>query len=191
MGVKVDSELLAAWRDGERDAGEELIARHFDSICRFFRRKLGDDVQDHIQQTFLDCVEGHNRIEGEFRGYLFGIARNRLAMHLRTRSRAAPQTDFSVQSIADFGTTPSQTIARSQDQELLLAHMQQIPVDQQILLELVYWEGLSGPEVARALDIEVNTVRSRLSRSRANLRTRLERTHDHAQGLIDREFGVE
>ena len=43
-------------------------------------------------------------------------------------------------------------------------------MDAQITLELAYWEGLSGAEIAVALDIEVGTVRSRLSRARERLR---------------------
>ena len=41
-----DLELLEAWRAGDRAAGQRLIGRYFDSIARFFRSKLGDDVED-------------------------------------------------------------------------------------------------------------------------------------------------
>ena len=44
----------------------------------------------------------------------------------------------------------------------------------QIALELTFWEGLSAPEVARALDIPENTVYSRLRRAKAHLREALE-----------------
>jgi RNA polymerase sigma-70 factor (ECF subfamily) len=173
--VQEDLQLLQAWRDGQKDAGDELLNRHFDSIARFFRRKLGDDVQDLIQQTFLDCIEGKDRIEqGNFRAYLYGIARNRLSLWLRQKSRHGTVVDLSVNSVADCQTRPSKRIARGQEEAVLLEAMRHIPIDQQIALELNYWEGMSGPEVAAVLGVPANTIRGRLSRARQALRDQLD-----------------
>lgn len=164
-------ELLSAWRAGDAQAGNDLVARHFAAISRFFRGKLGDDVDDIIQQTFLACVEGRDRIEGtSFRSYLFGVATRRLFSHLRSTYSSKRDIDFSVSSLADLGTTPSEGAARNQRAQLLQSALTQIPIEAQIALELAYWEGLSGAEIAVALGVEVGTVRSRLSRARARLR---------------------
>jgi RNA polymerase sigma-70 factor (ECF subfamily) len=45
-----------------------------------------------------------------------------------------------------------------------------IPLDDQIALELAYFEGLSTKDIAAVLEIGENTVRSRLSRAREKLR---------------------
>jgi DNA-directed RNA polymerase specialized sigma24 family protein len=81
--VREDLELLAAWRGGDRDAGGELFDRHFVSIRRFFRSKVGDDYEELVQRTFTRCVEGQQRFrgEGKFRSYLFAIAANVLREH--------------------------------------------------------------------------------------------------------------
>ena len=163
-------ELLEAWRAGDGQAGNQLVESHFPAVSRFFRNKLGDDVDDPIQQTFLACVEGRDRIQGtSFRSYLFGIARRRLYDHLRGTYRAV-EIDFSVSSLADLGTTPSQAVARNQRAQLLHTAMAQIPLEAQIALELAYWEGLSGAEIAIALEVQEPTVRSRLARARTRLR---------------------
>jgi len=166
-----DWQLLASWRAGDARAGNELVAEHFHAVSRFFRGKLGDDVEDLIQQTFLACVEGRDRIEGaSFRSYLFGVATRRLFDHLRSRYRARQEITFSETSLANLGTTPSEGAARNERAKLLQSALRQIPVDAQIALELAYWEGLSGEEISVALDIELGTVRSRLSRARDRLR---------------------
>ncbi len=162
-------ELLAVWRGGDNAAGNDLVSRHFAAISRFFRSKLGNDADDLIQQTFLACVEGRDRIEGSFRSYLFAVARRRLFDHLR-RSYRAPNLDFSVSSLADLGTTPSEGMARDQRAQLLQTALRQIPTEAQIALELAYWEELSGAEIAVVLDIAPGTVRSRLTRARGRLR---------------------
>jgi RNA polymerase sigma factor (sigma-70 family) len=169
-----DEVLLAAWQAGDSAAGNQLVARYFDSICRFFRAKLGDDVEDLIQRTFLDCMESKERITaGGFRAYIYGIARNRLFDHLRHNLRHKSDVDVGDISMADLGTSPSQHLTRTERQALLLRAMQTLTVDQQIALELAYWEGLGGPEIAKVLGIAENTVRSRLARAREALREAL------------------
>ncbi len=171
-----DTELLDAWRGGDRNAGDELIRRHFSPICRFFRSKLGDQVEDLVQRTFLDCVESRDRIApGGFRAYLFAVARNRLRDHLRGAYRRPAMIDLASHSVADLGTSPSGVAAKNQEERLLLDALRSIPIDQQIALELAYWEGLSGREIATALGISENTVRSRLARARDALRAQVER----------------
>lgn len=170
MAERTDGELLASWRAGDNSAGEALVARHWASIARFFRSKIGDDGADLISQTFLACVEGRDRIEGDnVKAYLFAVARRRLAEHFRSRARS-PSLDFSMSSVVDLGTGPSTYVARRQRSELLRDGLARIPLDDQIALELAYFEGLPTREIAAVLDIEENTVRSRLSRAREKLR---------------------
>jgi len=171
--VRTDLELLGAWRDGDIAAGDELVSRHWASISRFFRAKVGDDGADLISQTFLACVESKDKIEGDnIKAYLFGVARRRLADHLRKRVRA-PAIDFTVSSLVDLATGPATAVARRQRSELLRDGLARIPLDDQIALELSYFEAMSTREIADVLEIPENTVRSRLSRAREKLRAAL------------------
>lgn len=166
-----DLELLDAWRSNDAKAGQELVTRHWSAISRFFRAKVGDDGADLISQTFLACVEGKETIEN-VRAYLFGVARRRLADHFRTRARA-PGMDLAMSSLADLAPGPATELDRHQRAELLMVALTRIPLDDQIAIELSYFEGLSTRELAAVLEIPENTVRSRLSRARDKLRAAL------------------
>lgn len=168
--MATDLELLEAWRQGDRQAGDELFVRHFDSLYRFFARKVGGEVEDLVQRTFLACVEGQQefRQQASFRTYLFAIARNLLYRHWRSRSRSG-EVDFTVRTVQDLGPTPSIAVKARQEQRLLLEGLRRIPVDLQIALELHYWESMSGPEIAIVLEVPEGTVRSRLRRGREAL----------------------
>ena len=171
--MRSDLELLDAWRAGDPVSGDELVSRHWASISRFFRAKVGDDGADLISQTFLACVERKDEIAGDnIKAYLFGVARRRLADHLRKRARG-PVHDFAVSSLVDFGTGPATAAARRQRSELLRDGLARIPLDDQIALELSYFEQMSTREIAAVLEIEENTVRSRLARAREKLRAAL------------------
>ena len=169
-----DLELLSAWRAGDARAGEQLVARHWGVVSRFVRGKLGDDDgADLISQTFLACVEGKDRIAGEdVRCYLLATARRRIADHWRRRART-PELDLARSSLVDLQPGPATQLDKLQRTELLREGLARIPLDDQLALELQYFEGMSTAEIATVLEIPENTVRSRLSRARDKLRAQL------------------
>ncbi len=174
MAQDEDRALLEQWRAGDAEAGNALFRRHFSAVRRFFRNKVSpDEVEDLIQRTFVGCVEGQERFreEASFRTFLFAIARNQLFKFFRTRTsqRDRFDADLGVSSVAQMGMSPSSIVAARQEHELLLRGLQQVPVDDQTLLELYYWEGLTGPEIAAVLDISAGAVRIRLHRARGKL----------------------
>jgi RNA polymerase sigma-70 factor (ECF subfamily) len=191
--VLSDAELLELWAQGERAAGNELIERHFASLYRFFLNKVGDELEDLVQQTLLACVEARARYEGRanFKTFLLGIARFQLYTHYAQRKRQA--LDTSITSLHDLGASPTSAVARGEDERLILRALQHVSLDTQVLLELIFWEGLEVVEAARVLDLPLNTVYSRLRRAKRALRQKLrelapERTDlmsDTAQTMSD------
>jgi RNA polymerase sigma-70 factor (ECF subfamily) len=172
MGGKsfTEGELLERWAGGSRDAGNELIERYFVTVHRFFRSKVGPECDDLVQQTFLACLEARLSYRGEatFKTFLLAIARNKLYRHYDQR-RHAP-VDFSISSVRDLGCSPSGVVSQQEHEQLIGRALQAIPLAAQTLLELAYYEDLSGPDIARVLEMPLNTVYSRLHRARNQLR---------------------
>jgi len=164
-----DFELLDAWRGGDAAAGNALFARHFEAVCRFFRNKVGEGVDDLIQRTFLACVESRDKFrkEASFRTYLFTLARHELYAHFKKDKRQRDRFDPLEASVHDLGPSPTGIVAQHREERLLLQALRQIPVDHQIALELYYWEDMPAPELARVLGIPEGTVRTRLRRAKA------------------------
>jgi RNA polymerase sigma factor (sigma-70 family) len=171
MTTRSDNELLELWQAGDSAAGNELFLRHFRSIRRFFANKVpAEEVEDLVQRTFTGCVTARERIrpDASMRAFLFGVARRQLYKFLRDRASRGRHidVDFGVSSVRDLGHSPSSMMAKQQDHELLLQALQQVSVEHQTIIELYYWEQLSGPEIAEVLDIAPTTVRTRLHRGR-------------------------
>lgn len=175
--ARSDLELLAAWRGGDRDAANELMARHYASVHRFFTAKIPHAADDLTQQSLLACVERHAdiRADASVRAYLFGIARRKLLDYLRQHDRLARMMSFRVAQGPDTQLTPSGVVAMRNEQRLLLRALDALPPDMHITLMLFYWEGMSTAEVGGALEISVSAVTSRLSRARERLRETIER----------------
>jgi RNA polymerase sigma factor (sigma-70 family) len=171
-----DRALLEAWRKGDRERGNQLFRRHIRSITRFFRTKIPDAAEDLTQSTFLAIAELDPARLGAapFRAYLFGVARNQLLMHLRTKMRADKRFDPLTWSAPDAGASPVKLVAKQQQQSLLATALQSLPVDYQIALELFYFEQMPIAEIAESLERPVGTIKSLLSRGRELLREKIE-----------------
>jgi len=78
-------------------------------------------------------------------------------------------------SVCDLGTSPTGALAKIQRRDLLQRAMRHVPRDQQIVLELTYWEELPATEIAQLLNVPLNTIYGRLGRAREHLRAVLER----------------
>lgn len=167
---KGDEELLAAWRSGDSRAGEELFERHYAAMARFFANKAGDEGPDLTQRAFLALLEGKDRFRADssFRTYLFGIARNVLYKHLRSKVRHGP-FDALRTSVRDLGPSPTAVLAKRRQDQLLLDALRGLPIELQVILELHYWEDLPGPALAGVLEIPEGTARTRLRKAKAVL----------------------
>lgn len=185
-----ERQQLEAWRAGDQAAGAALFELYFEAVYRFFARKIDGDVDDLVQRTFLGSVEGRARIEGTFRAYLYGVARH--VLHERLREVAKNQAlDFGVSSLADVGPSPSTAARVAEARHRVQEALASVPLDLAIAIELHYWEGLRGPEIAQVLGVPEGTVRSRLRRALGILRETLaalgrDETTSAALGEVDR-----
>lgn len=168
-----DADLLEAWRAGDNAAGNALFERHFVSVFRFFASKLGDvTAQDLTQRTFVAVVQSRDRVrEGaKFRGFVLAVARNQLLMFLRARGRRGTDVELETSCVDDLLPSPDSALAGDEQERLVVRALRRLPLDQQTLLELHYWEDLSTEEVGEILGIPRGTVKSRLFRARDDLR---------------------
>jgi len=163
-----DLVLLEAWRAGDRAAGETLLARHFDTVCRFFHNKVGDDAPDLIQQTFLALCEGRERFRGDapFRSYMLGTARNVLLAHFRRKRKQAERFDPLAVSVADMQASFTSQVARRREEQILLQALRSLPLDLQIVFELYHLEGLTAGELAAMHGISEPGMYGRLRKAR-------------------------
>lgn len=168
-----DEELLEAWRGGDAAAGSELFERHFDLLYGFFRNKAPESVDDLVQKAMLACVEGRDRIRGAFAGYLIGVARRLLYREYDRRRIDAARIDYGVTSAHALSPSPSSVMAGRAEQVLLHAALRRIPLDNQVVLELRFFQGMTGPQLADVLELPEGTVRNRLRRGLEHLRRQL------------------
>lgn len=165
-----DAELVEAWGAGDRAAGGELVRRYGVRLRRFFVHRAGDQSEDLVQATFLECLRARARLRDAtaFRSFLFGIAYNVLRSSAR-RQRTEGERSPDVSGLVGPGTTASGALARRRDRAQLAHALRQLPLDLQVALQLHYWEEMTAAEIGQALGWPLGTVKTRLRRARREL----------------------
>ena len=171
MSRSKDSALLARWRAGDSQAGNELCQNHYEDIRRFFSGKTAHDVDELVQVTFLACVQSRDRFRGEcsFRTFLFAIARRQLYKYFRNSQRDEV-LDFGVTSLSSMDTGPVTHTARNEEHAQLMDALCKLPLEQQLLLEMYYWEEMKPRDLAEIFEVAEKTIHTRLFRARKALR---------------------
>ncbi|HKU26630.1 MAG TPA: sigma-70 family RNA polymerase sigma factor [Candidatus Sulfotelmatobacter sp.] len=164
-----DEALMLQFQGGSRSAFEELFARYRKPLYNFFGRRLNnrERAEDLTQETFLAVIRAASRYEprASLRTYLFGIALNLLAAERRRVLTSSTSGQPAPEPKTDG--TPECVLWVRQAMEKLDAPEREI-------LMLREYEQLSYSDIAELLRIPVNTVRSRLFRSRLALKSYLE-----------------
>jgi RNA polymerase sigma-70 factor (ECF subfamily) len=166
-----DARLVARAR-ADRQAFAPLYARYLDPVYRYCFRRLGsrESAEDATSQVFFNALNWLDsyRNERSFGAWLFAIARNVVAdVHRRRRPteplEAAPQP-------VDPDPLPEEAALVAEASRSVRTLLTQLPADQRSVVELRL-AGLTGPEIARALDRSLGSVKMLQLRAVSRLRT--------------------
>lgn len=155
---------------------ELLVAKQEKRLRNFIVKHFRDEnaVEDVLQQTLIEayCCWDSFRGEAKRETWLFGIALN----IVRNVSRRSPQYNFNFTSDETLeneqaeDSDPLDQVMKNQLSIKLEKAIEKLPEDLRETLILVVQKGKTYQETADELGIPIGTVRSRISRSRAQLK---------------------
>lgn len=160
----------------------KIFDEEFGYVTRVLRR-LGvrpADVEDLAQEVFVNAHRKFSEYDRSrpVRPWLFAFAFRVAANHQRLSrnskevlSEAASDTSM---ELVD-ASTPEQALTQRQQQELVLAALQHVPLDRRGALVMHDIDGFSAPDIAASLAIPVNTVSSRVRIARDEFKKALRR----------------
>src|SRR5215831_9859374 len=145
---------------------------HKDAVYRFAWRMMNSAAaaEDIAQDVFLSLLRLPHQFDpnrGRLRSFLLGITRNLVLKRWRDEHQWEPLDD------EHFAARPID-IERSETAKIVGEAVRSLPPLQREVLILAEYEELSLDEIARAVESEVGTVKSRLHRARDNLKRMLE-----------------
>jgi RNA polymerase sigma-70 factor (ECF subfamily) len=181
--------LLARLRQGDEEAFAEIYRRHKDAVYRFALLWSGSaaTAADVTQEAFLAFIEkpqAYDPARGSFAAWLCGVARNIARRLAGLREDSTDPADL----LADHAL-PEPCVERATPESLLLAGETAEQVREALAAVAPHYRDVlvlcelcdhTYAEAAQACGIDIGTVRSRLSRGRAQLAHQLSR-----RGLLD------
>ena len=171
--------LVAAARGGDTRAYGQLLERHQASAFRAAYLITGSaaDAEDATQEAALKAwlALGRFRTGAPFRPWFLQIAVNEARNRRRSAGRRAGLAMTLAAAPAGSGAAPSAEAQSLADDERrrLIAAIEEMDEDDQLVIAARYLLGLSEAETAIALGLRRGTVKSRSSRALARLRVRL------------------
>jgi RNA polymerase sigma-70 factor (ECF subfamily) len=178
-------ELIEACRRGEYDCFERIVGEHERKIYNLALRMLGnpDDAKDILQETFLKVYDHIDKFRGDARlsTWIYRIAMNEALMKIRRDKGRMVSIDTFRQTegedraldLEDWGQKPLDKLLTRELGVEMEAAVSRLPEDYRAVFLLRDVEGLSNAEIAKALDVSVPAVKSRLHRARLFLRGEL------------------
>lgn len=190
--VLSDEHLVLLIRDGDHQAFSDLYERYFKRIYSFVNRRLNNtaDVEETVQEVFINVfasVDSYRR-KAPFSAWIFGITRHTVAS--RFKKKRHPTVSLEAEGFdsdsatwnftgSGFGDWPPVT-ATPTAIETIECHQRvktinrlvenRLTRDQKILFELHHLQDRPIQEIAEALNMSENAVKSNLYRARKILR---------------------
>jgi RNA polymerase sigma-70 factor (ECF subfamily) len=184
--IDPDAALLALLRRGEEGAAEALVGTYGDRVYRLAMRITGNasDAEEVVQDTLWTVSRKIDTFRGEaaFGSWVYRITANTAYEKLRRgRSRrsevsweeVAPIFDEKGQHAevaVDWSRRLKDPAIERELKSVLCAAIDELPADYRTAFLLHDVEGLSNPEIAETLRVNLGTVKSRLHRARLFLR---------------------
>ncbi|MFZ0216184.1 MAG: sigma-70 family RNA polymerase sigma factor [Candidatus Dormiibacterota bacterium] len=177
-----DPQLAERLANRDVDALAELYDRYGALAYSVALRVLGDSgrAEDVVQDAFLKIWNAAPRFDverGALRAWLLTAVRNRSVDYLRGRSGMERRE---LPLLAEVpaparGQDPWATVAASMERDAIRAGMQTLPGEQRQVVELAYFGGYTGREIAEMVRVPIGTVKGRM-------RLALEKLQSYLQG---------
>ena len=198
-----DAALVADLKAGSEDAFAILIAQYHQPLYSLIARSLNDpsDAADITQEVFIKVFRSIGGFHGEasLRTWLYRIALHEASNQRRWWSRHKRQEltiDSSQENeeddcpgclgdmLADTRSSPFDCASQGETRERVEAALRQLPESFRTVVVLREIEGFAYEEIAEILNVQLGTVKSRLTRGRSALRALLEQPQTSPGGRV-------
>jgi RNA polymerase sigma-70 factor (ECF subfamily) len=190
-----DAALVADLKAGNEEAFGVLIAQYHQPLYSLIARSLNDpsEAADITQEVFIKVFRNIRGFNGEasLRTWLYRIALHEASNQRRWWSRHKKQEitiDSPIESdpdsegpglclsatLADHADSPYDHAAQSEVRERIESALRQLPEAFRTVVILREIEGFAYDEIAEILNVNLGTVKSRLTRGRSALRVLLD-----------------
>lgn len=169
--------LISRARGGDREAFGALVEQYRDNVYRLAYRMCGNayDADEAAQEAFVAAWRALPNFRGDakFSTWLYRLTTNAAIDVMRREKRHQTVGDGEMMELADDADSPQETVERTEQQEAVQKALSTLSEEYREVLLLRYMEELDYAEIAEVLQLPSGTVKSRINRAKAALKTAL------------------
>lgn len=173
-----EGRLLAAIREGDRNAAEELVERTYSAVYASLYRLCadGDLAADLTQETYRKAWEALAGFNGrsQFFTWLYRIAYTTFLNHIRRPRRITSLDEADAPEMRDDSPGADQVLSEREEGARLRAAVMNLPEDLRFTVAAHFWGGLPVKEIARIENITSVAIRKRLHKAFSILESSLD-----------------
>lgn len=179
---ETEQDILQKVIQGDRKAYAEIVNRHQDKAMTLAMRLLRNrqDAEEAVQDAFVRAFHAVGRFEwrSSFSTWFYRIVYNVCLTTIsrrdgRTRTTGPEVGDDDIPDVEDPSPAPDVNFESAEIQRMILEEIDRLPGQYGALLTLFFVQELSHAEIVELTGMPLGTVKVRLFRGRALLRTAL------------------
>ena len=176
-----DFSLVKAFQAGDQHAFESLVRRYQHQVANLVYVTMGsrDDVDDIAQEVFIRVYKSLPRFkfDASFFSWVYRITMNLCIDEIRKRKiRKVLSLDFLTEDALEKSrknkdhSMPSDSMLLDERRQIVQSALQRLKPEHRDILVLREYKDLGYSEIAKALDISLEAVKSRIFRARSELK---------------------
>ncbi len=189
---ETDAELIASFNNGEPEAFDRLVQRHYKRGYQIAYGVLGnaEDSEEVAQDAFFRIYRALNGFRGdsEFTTWMYRIVLNLARNKYRWNKSRGSQLNISIDApinpeeergkgmdVLDRKASPEEQVCMMELKKNVSEELEKLPPLYREVLVMRNIHSLSYEEIADVLGCKLGTIKSRIARAREELRKRLEK----------------
>jgi len=182
LKILTDTDLVNLYAQGNNEAFDVLLSRHKNKVFAYiyFTVRNKDLAEDIFQETFVRVIttlkQGRYSESGKFTAWVSRIAHNLIIDHFRQErsENTISNDDCTELDLLNNSKLCDGTVEDSIVQEQIYGDVRNLvnvlPEEQQVVVRMRYYEGLSFKEIADKTDVSINTALGRMRYALLNMR---------------------
>ena len=181
LNQETDDELVKLYEAGDNSAFEILLLRYKSKAYTYIylivrNRELAEDI---FQDTFIKAIatiqQGRYVESGKFLAWINRIAHNLIIDHFRREKNentfSADAVDYDIVNNTKLSEKSVEDVISNEQVLADVVHLINfLPVSQQKVIRMRYFEDLSFKEIAERTDVSINTALGRMRYALLNMR---------------------
>lgn len=175
ISIMTDEQLIEQVKKGETEAFSQVLKRYEQKLFWFARRWVGSDfdAKEIVADSMMAVYKSVNNIDTKrsFSSYVYKIVKNFSISFLRKKGKIK-EVELDEEILASQDDVWEKLFSKDRREKIIKAINKLKPTQKQVIV-MFYFEDRAYEDIAKALEIPVNTIRTLLRRAKLVLRQEL------------------